>query len=175
MKKYILLILATSTLLFGCKKAEELTQFDIEYTSEVTIPSTSGINLPFDVFTPDMETNSESKFAVNDTRKDKVEVITLTELQLVLKTPSNSDFGFLKSIEVYIDADGLTERRIAFDTDIPASIGKILNLEVTDDNLREYIIEDEFSLRVKTVTDEAITQDHIIDINTTLFVDAKIL
>jgi len=175
MKKSIIFITALSFLLFGCKKAEELTQFNIDYTTEVTIPSSSGLNLPFDVFTPDMETNSSSKFAVNDTRKDKVEVISLTKLQLVLKTPSNSDFGFLKSIEVYIDADGLSEKRVAFDTDIPSTIGKILNLEVVSDNLKDYIIKDEFSLRVKTVTDEAISRDHVIDINSTFFVDAKIL
>ncbi len=175
MKNSILIVFTISTLLFGCKKAEELTQFEIDYTTEVTIPSSTGINLPFDVFTPDMETNSSSAFAINDTRKDKVEFISLRKLQLVLKTPANSDFSFLKSIEIYIDADGLSEKRVAWDTEVSSSIGKTINLEVSDENLKEYIIKDEFNLRVKTVTDEVITQDHIIDINSTFFVDAKIL
>lgn len=175
MKKIALYSSLLLLLSVSCKKVDELTQFELDYTTEITIPSSSGLNLPFNIFTPDMETNSNTEFEINDTRKDKVEFISLRKLQLVLKTPASSDFGFLKSIEIYIDASGLAEKRIAFDTDISSTIGKILNLEVTDDNLRDYIIQDEFSLRVKTITDELISQDHVIDVNSTFFVDAKIL
>jgi len=85
----------------------------MEYSQRATIPSSTGINLPFDIFTPEMETNSESKFSVNDTRKDLIEEITLTELELVIISPDTADFSFLNSIEVYISADGLEEIQIA--------------------------------------------------------------
>jgi hypothetical protein len=71
MKKIILVLCITLSVL-GCKKIDELTQFDMEFNETTVIPSTIGINLPFNIFTPDIETNSESTFEVNDTRKDLI-------------------------------------------------------------------------------------------------------
>ena len=164
------------TLLFvGCDKLDELTKFDITYNQKATIPSSTGIDLPFDVFTPETETNSESEFAVNDTRKDLIEEIKLTELELVMISPNGADFSFLKSIEIFISAEGLEEIPIASLTDIPNDTGNRLNLNTSDRDLKDFIKKDKFSLRLNTVTDELISSDHELDVNSTFFVDAKIL
>lgn len=165
------------TLLFAisaCDKVDELTKFEIEYNSKVVIPASAGVDLPFDVLTPDMETDSESKFEVNDTRKDLIEEIKLTALQLVVTSPTDSDFSFLNRIEVYISAEGLDEIKIA-EKDVEENVGSTLDIDVLDIDLKEYIKKDEFNLRLNTVTDEAIGTDHEIDVNSTFFVDAKIL
>ena len=60
--------------------------------------------LPFDVLTPDIETNSDSEFEVNDTRKDLIEEIKLTELKFKIISPDDTDFSFFESLEVYISA-----------------------------------------------------------------------
>lgn len=174
--KNLLLIFATLlTLLVGCKKINKLTQFDMEYNETVTIPSSTGINLPFNLFTPDVKSNSESTFAVNDTRKDLIEEIKLTQLDLTLTSPSNGDFKFLKSIEIFISADGLSEVKVAWKENISSSIGKYLELETTETDLQEFIKKDNFTLRVSTVTDEVLTSDQHIDVHSVFFVDAKIL
>lgn len=170
----ILYFLSLLTLLFGCDKIDELTKFNLDYETQVTIPSSAGINLPFDVLTPETETDSETKFNSNDTRKDLIEEIKLTELQLVITLPSDADFSFLESIEVYISADGLEEIKIASKLDVPET-PSTLDLEVSDVDLKEYIKKDSYNLRLNTVTDEAMSQDHEIDVNSTFFVDAKIL
>jgi hypothetical protein len=166
----ILLIFSTA-----CKKVDKLTQFHIEYNESVTIPSSMGIDLPFDVFTPDVQTNSESTFEVNDTRKDLIEEILLTQLDLSLSSPSSSDFSFLKSIEIYISASGLSEIKIAWKEDIPNNVGKYIELETSTKDLKDYIKKDEFKLRLNTITDELLASDHEIDIHTDFYVDAKIL
>lgn len=158
----------------SCKKGNKLTQFNMEYNETVVIPSSAGVNLPFNVSTPDVQSNSESTFEINDTRKDLIEEIKLTQLDLTLTSPTNGDFGFLKSIEIYISADGLSEKIVARNTNIPSNIGKYLELETSDIDLQEYIKKDQFSLRLNTVTDELITADHEIDIHSIFFVDAKI-
>lgn len=175
MKKSPLLLLFLLVFAIGCDKAEELTQFDLEYNETVVIPSTTGLNLPFNLFTPDMESNSESAFEVNDTRKDLIEEIQLTTLDLTLTSPSTGSFSFLKSIEIYISADGLSEQKIAWKESIPANPGKKLVLETTSNDLKDYIKKDSFKLRLNTVTDEAITSDHEIDVHSVFFVDAEIL
>ena len=159
----------------GCKKIDELTQFDMDYDSSVDIPATTGINLPFNIFTPDITTNSESTFESNDTRKDLVEKIVLKTLELTVSKPSGEDFSFLKSIKITIKADGLADKEIAWDNAVPSNAGNKISLETTSDNLDEYIKKDSFKLDVETVTDEVLTKDYTIDIHSVFFVDAKIL
>lgn len=147
----------------------------MDYSSSVTIPNSTGLELPFNLLTPDIETNSESEFAVNDTRKDLVEEIKLTKLILTITSPENQTFSFLESIVIYISASGLDEVEVASLNKVPASPGKRLTLETTHQDLKEYIKKDKFVLRVKTVTDEFITKDVDIDIASSFFVNAKIL
>ncbi|WP_291964184.1 hypothetical protein [Maribacter sp.] len=173
-KKYIAVI-CLFALFTACDKLDELTKFDMEYSQRATIPSSAGIDLPFDVFTPEIETNSESTFEVNDTRKDLIEEIKLTELELVIISPDGADFSFLNSIEVYISADDLDEIRIAYLEEVPDDAGSVITLDTSDTDLKEYIKKDEFSLRLNTVTDELMSTDHELEVNSTFFVDAKIL
>ncbi len=168
--KFFLLILVVSS----CDKLDELTKFDIDYDSQVTIESSTIVDLPFDVSTPDMETNSESEFEVNDTRKDLIEEILLKEITLTITSPETADFSFLESIEVYINAEDLDEILIASKTEIDET-ASVLELDLTDTDLQEYIKKDSFTLRMNTVTDEAISQDHEIDVHSVFAVDAKIL
>ena len=175
MKNLILLSFFGLATIMSCEQLAELTQFEIDYNESVVIPSTTGIDLPVDIITPDIPTNSESQFAGNGTSKDLIEEIVLRQLDLTLTAPSNGDFGFLKSIEIYISAEGLNEERIAWNENVSPTVGNYLELETSNTDLKAYIIKDSFSLRVSTVTDELITADQEIDIRTVLFVDAKVL
>ena len=171
------LYLAATLLIFlgGCKKLDQLTQFNMEYDQEVVIRSSSGINLPFDIFTPDIESNAESTFAVNDTRKDLVEQIILTDLSLSLIEPTDRDLSFLKSVSIYLNAEGLDEVEVASEENIPDSVGKELQITTSGADLQEYLKKDQFSLRLKVVTDKVITTDYRIGVKSIFFVDAKIL
>lgn len=177
MKKVILYsaIILLTILLSSCKKLAEKTQFDMDFNQSIIIQSSTGVNLPFNVLSPDVETDSENTFAVNDTKKDLIEEILLNSLELKLKTPSNADFSFLESISIYLSADGLGEAKIAWMDPVPSNSGTSLLLEVTESDLKEFIKKDEFSLRVNTVTDEIITSDHEIEILSSFHVDAEIL
>lgn len=173
--RYWPLVLSLVFLTLGCDKIDELTKFDMDYNTSVVIESSVGVNLPFNVVTPQIETNSESEFAVNDTRKDLIEEIKLKSVDLTITSPEKEDFSFLESIEIYISAAGLDEILIASLEMIPENTGNVLQLDTVDTDLKEYIKKDEFSLRLNTVTDELIAADHYIDVNSVFFVDAKIL
>ncbi|MEN7551229.1 hypothetical protein AAG747_25145 [Rapidithrix thailandica] len=162
-------------LLFSCKELDKLTQFNMPYEASVTIDSSIGIDVPGNFYSPEIETNSESTFAVNDTRKDLVEEILLTQMSLELKSPEDGDFSFLNEISIYMSAEDLDEIKIAWKENIPAEPGKKIEMEVSNQDLKAYIKKDKFTLRVNSVTDEFITQDHEIDIDANFFVDAKVL
>ena len=156
-------------------RLDTFTQFEMDLDQTITIPASSKAQLPFNITTPDIETDSESSFAVNNSRKDLVEEVTLTKLQLTLSSPENGDFGFLKSIAVYVGAGDLPEVKIAWKDSISEDAGKILELEVTGVDLQEYIKKEAINLRVNTVTDELLTSDHVIDLHTVFYVDVKVL
>ncbi|WP_345373347.1 hypothetical protein [Algivirga pacifica] len=165
----------TILLISSCSSLSKLTQFEMDYQTEVEVPSLIGIEFPLKVLTPKIETNSESTFALNDTRKDMVEQVLLKELTLSVTTPSGGDFSFLESMTVFLTAEGLEEIEVASIKNIPWQVGNTLTLTPTGADLQEYIKKDEFQLRLNTVTDELITQDYTINIDATFFIDAKVL
>ena len=170
------IILALCFAVFGMTSCElnKYTQFDMEFTSSITIPASSGINLPFNLFTPDVTTNSTGTFGSNNTQKELIQEIKLTEMVLDITQPGDRDFDFLEEIHIYISADGLSEIEIAFKTDIPADVDN-LKLDVNSNDIKEYIKKDKFKLRVETTTDEFLNNDVDIEVYSKYFVDAEVL
>ena len=166
---------AVSIFSISCKKLKSLKTFSLNYSYEVTVPGTLGINTPFDILTPEISTNSESAFQGNDTRADLVNSIHLDKLKLTLTAPQGGDLSFLNSIEIFIKADGLSEQVIAWKNDIPESVGTSIDLTTTGTDLKEYIKKPKYSIRVAVKTDKVITQDHKIKVDESYKVEAKLL
>jgi hypothetical protein len=159
----------------GCQKLAKLTQFYLNYNTSVTIPKTLGVDLPINVETPPVTTHSDSEMKANKTAKKLVDKINLSEMDMTITSPSSETFDFLKNIEITISADGLPDKKIAWLDDIPKTGLKKITLEVSTDNLKEYIIKDSYKLKTKTTTRELISHDTDIAIHCKFFVDAKIL
>src|ERR1043165_637964 len=147
----------------------------MDYESDITYNAGLPINLPVNIQTPDMATNSEQEFAINDTRKDLIESIKLTQLKLVITSPAGETFSFLKDVRIYISSPGLPEVEVAEKLNIDNSVGGELQLDVFNTELREYIKTDKFSLRVASTTDEVLTSNVNAHVYSNFFVDAKIL
>ena len=113
MKNIILLFSIILLTYSSCKEIDKLTHFYMDYTSNITVESTFFIDIPFDIWTPDIPTNSEETFQNNNTRTDLIEEITLTEMKMNITSPASQSFDFLKSIEIYISAEGIEEKRIS--------------------------------------------------------------
>ncbi len=160
---------------FSCKEIDKLTQFNLDMETTVTINAGLPVNVPFDIPTPPIPTQSTQTFENNNTSKDLIEQAKLKMMKLSVMTPANGNFDFIKDLEVYISADGLPEKKIAWVYDHPNDGQNILNLETTTIDLKDYVKKDEISIRVRTVTDEILTQDYQIKIEYTFFIDAEIL
>lgn len=171
--KNIVLLAILSVALFSCKK--KLTEFFIENTSTATIPAASAvISTPFNVMIPDTEANFEQDYESNDTKKKYIDELKLNELTLEIKSPDNFTFSFLDEIELFIESPSQPETRIAYKFEIPDNIENKLVCDIDDKDLAAYIKDESYSLRLRTVTDEAFSQDVEIDIYTKFFVKAKL-
>ncbi|MGB0981353.1 MAG: hypothetical protein ACPGUH_04555 [Winogradskyella sp.] len=175
MKKNILLSITTFVLLFNCSIVDELTKFDIDYQTSYSVAPTTLIDSPFSIFTPDVTTESQSTFENNNTRTDLIESIKLKHITLTLESPESGNFDFLKEIHVYIEADDVDEVEIASVFNLENTNSNTLTLDVADEELKAFIKKDSYKLRIKTITDETISETHDIIINTTFRVDAKLL
>ncbi len=174
--KISLLILSIFVLAFyGCKIIDELTHFDIDYNYTFTLPALGGLNLPEEIESPDVENNTESTFVINDTRKDLVERATLKKFNITILEPAEGNFRFLSKIEIFVETDALDAKLIAWKYDIPTNIDNFLELKTTSSDLRKYLTSDAIRVRLKTTSSSPLTEDLLLDLKSTVEVDAKIL
>ena len=150
-KLFILLFFSlVLTKMSACKKEGKGIGFNLRFEEEFIISSGNPLNLPFNVLLPDVETNSQAQFAQNDTRAENITDIKLTSLGLSILSPQNQDFSFIKDVEIFINAEGLDETRLAYRFDVNTT-EKVLDLIPDESDFAEYIKKDKYSLRVRTV------------------------
>jgi len=162
--KYGAFVLALMVLV-SCKKVDELLTFYISDSSEIVIESTiSPIELPFNIPTPDITTDSEEEFSNNNTNSGLVKDVYLSSLNLNIKAPQGTTFSFLKSIKIYIRTDDSNEILLASKENIVSSASSI-DLIPTQSKLDVYVKAPSYKLRTEITTREILTQDVTLECN----------
>lgn len=164
-RKWILAVLIMATALLGCKKAKEGITFTLSTRSEVVIPSSTGINLPINLISPDVNTNASSSFEANRTTPNLVREIKLSRLELNIMSPNQTTFDFLRSIRLYMTASDLPEVELASAIDIPADGRRSLSLTVNGENdFKSYLTKERINLRVQATTRQLVTSDTRLEV-----------
>jgi hypothetical protein len=171
MKRFVLYLFVL-VLLTSCKKYKE---FDLNYTEEVTIPSNSAIiSLPFSVMTPETTTNTQSEYDNEGTSSRLIDQVTLSRLSFSVKSPGSGNFDFLNSIEIYLSSPNQPEILLASKYSIPETGLQQMDMDVSGADLKDYLKESSYSLRVKTVTDKTLSADMTVKTEETFHVKAKL-
>ena len=172
-RKILLLIGYICIGFFSCKKIDDLLTFTISNESNMTVNSTSPVNLPFNVPCPEVTTNSSQQFENNKTSAKYVKDIRLKSLQLNITNPSGQTFAFLKSIHIYISTNSSNEIELAFMDNISSTTNTI-SLTATQAKLDDYIKAPSYSLRTSVVTRQVPTQNIDIKITSKFNVTANL-
>jgi len=159
----------------SCRKWQKITEFTLSFSETVVIPASTAINLPFNVMSPPVATNFESEIAANDSRKDLIRTVVISAVTLQLTQPPGSDFNFLKSLRIFLKSEGLPEKEIAWKDPVPSGSGNTLSLDVSDEDLSDYIKREQLSLRVMTVSNRLLAADHSIEVTTQVKVRAGLI
>lgn len=171
-----LVFMALIFALSACSKENRGITFSILLNAETVIPSSTGINLPINLISPDLTTNSSSSFEANQTTPSLVREITLAELRLKIKSPDQTTFDFLRTVRVYMSADGMAEREIAFLENIPTDGARSIQLNTdVETNFKDYIVQESVNLRVQATTRQIVTSDTRIEILPQFEVRASLL
>jgi hypothetical protein len=155
MKQIILILLISTTVLFSCNKKG--ISFKINHQATFRVESSSPINLPFEIGTPEITTNSSQEFKNNNTAPDLIKEVKLEALTLNITAPSGKTFSFVKSVDIFISTNSNNEIKLASAENI-SSTSSVLTLTVSDANLLEYVKADKYKLRTTVVTKETVTQ-----------------
>jgi hypothetical protein len=172
--KKLIAILAAASAIWACNKIDDLLTFSISNQATFRVPSSSPLNLPLEVLTPDIATNSSQEFQNNNTKADLVKDVKLSELKLSIANPSGKTFSFLKSVHIYISTNENDEIELASQDNIPATAA-IVSLTPTKQKLDSYVKSSAYRLRTAIVTREALTQDVDVKINLKFKVTADAL
>lgn len=175
MKKVLGLFLITSLTFFNlsCNKTketvDELTEFDINYTTNLSVPSnTINVDVPIDFTTPDIPTQSSSKFTENKTAQSLVQEIKMTKFDVSV---ASGNLDFLKSLSIYIKAAGVSQQLIATKTSIPLGVSSI-SLDLQDVNIKNFIFQQNIQFRVTVTIDGSTLNGQNLKMDETVHVKA---
>jgi hypothetical protein len=162
--KRIALFLFLTAFLISCDAVDDLLSFTISNSASIKIQSTSPINLPLEIITPDVTTNSSAEFKNNKTKADLVKDVKIRSLKLTISDPSDKTFAFLKSIHLYISTTDSDEIELAYQDNIN-STSNTIDLICTDTRLDQYIKADKYKIRTKVTLKETLTKDVTVKVD----------
>ncbi len=176
MKQLISIFLFVSfLLLFGaCKKTKdqvnEATEFTINYSSSLSVPSSSvNSQMPVEYTTPDIPTTSSSRFANEKTTKELIDEIKLTRFSISVDA---GNLDFLKSMNISIQATGLPAVAVASKT-LNTSGQTNIEADLGDANIKEYIFKDNIQFKVSVVVNTALGTDRELKLQQSIKVKGK--
>jgi len=160
--KRITLFICLISLFASCKKTKDDVKsiFDIPFTfsmkNDFTLPG-AGFVIPVNdtaisIKSDNIANTIPDEFKKNNANIDKVKSISIEGVELTIKSPAGQTFSFMKSIEVYLGADGIGETLIAsksgINTITPAPTS--LSLDTKNANIIAYIKNPTYYIRTKT-------------------------
>lgn len=181
MKKIFSCLFIISLIGFGlsCKKKEvdKLTEFDINYTTNLSVPSASiPVNSPttsVEFTTPNIPTQQSTKFSAEGTAKSLISEIKMTKFD-ISTVGAGTNLDYLKSVTIYIKAANVGEQQIASKTNIPTGLTAI-SMDLQDTNIKNYIFEDNIQFRVvatfdasSSTTSQTLKMDETVHVKATL-------
>ena len=185
MKKIISLSILITFIGLGlsCKKKEEankLTEFDINYSSNLSIPSSSvPVNsssitpATVEFTTPNIPTQQSTKFSAEGTAKNLIDEIKMTKFDVSV-SGAGANLNFLKSLTIYIKAVSSGEQMVASKSNIPSGVTSV-SMDMEDVNIKNFIFEDNIQFRVVAVFDATAATDQTLKLDETVHVKASLL
>jgi hypothetical protein len=166
----------------SCKKedANKLTEFDINYSTNLTIPSASmTVSNPtvtpitVEFTTPNVPTQQSSTFSAQKTAQNLIDVIKMTKFDIsVSGTGANLDF--LKSLTIYVKASNAGEQVIATKSNIPSGLTAV-SMDLQDVNIKNFIFQENIQFKVVATFDATAATDQVLKMDETVHVKATLI
>lgn len=171
-KALILCLLAPLLALnFSCKKDEPI-EFDLNYSTSMPVPATSyTANVPVEFLTPEIPTESASKFKSAKTTQELISEIKMTKFNI---SAEGGNLDGLKNISIYLKSSGLGDVLIAKKDSIPPGTTSTA-ADLMDVNIKEYVFNDKIQFKVGMTLTAGSADTRTFKMAQTLHVKAKLI
>ena len=161
MKRFTLFICLIS-LFASCKKTKDDVKelldipFSFSMKNDFTLPGIGGEvtvkDTAISIKSPYVTNTIPDEFKKNNANIEKIKSISIEGVELTIKTPAGQTFAFMKSVEIYLGADGIGETLVASKSGIntisPAPT--TLSLDTKGANIAPYVKNPTYYIRTKT-------------------------
>ena len=145
--------------------AGQLITIGLSESAEATIEGQSTLGdltdlvggLGFEGFA-EMDISQSTELANQGVSPGDIETAIITNFQLDVVSPENSDLSFISTLEVWIDATDLSPVLVASQSDFPEG-DQTIYFELEDVNLAEYAVSD--SMNITTEASGSVPSDNI--------------
>jgi hypothetical protein len=160
MKKNLFLVFILGlSILSACKKNSLDANFNVTDSENFTIPPNSILSLP-PIITPPFATSTwQGDFSNNNTDRNHIKQLKLKTLTLTITNPPGKTFGFIKSIDIYIQSSNLPDTKIAYIDNNPTTAGQVIHMNCIDVDISAYAKADNFSLKVSSTPQQSNTDN----------------
>lgn len=157
----------------SCDVLDDISQFSYSLENTVTIEPIATAGNTIEIISDNTPTNTTSTLDSYNTQENLVNQIYLSNCMIQVTNPNDGDFSFLSDINIYIQVSGLPDKRIAWSDTIPNE--RNLELITTEDDLKEYLFNDNYTLRIIATNDEVTTSTYEVTIHSSFDINAQFI
>ena len=175
MKKSLHIILFFAVLIpfTSCNSLDDISQFSYNLENTISIEPVSTTGSTVAITSETTPTNIATTLTNYNTQESLVDQIFLNNCILQINSPSDGNFSFLSDISIYIQVTGLPDKIIAWSATIPNENN--LELITTEEDLKDYLFHDDYTLYIIAHNDEAITDTYEVIIQTNFDINAQFI
>lgn len=170
MKRSIIAIIVSASILSGCSAIQSIVRSTFPYTATLSVPTSTGTDVVQSVTA--QASSFDQIFTGQGSNTKAITDVRVSSVKLDATYPSTQSLGIFKSVKIYIlRGDSSRELLIATRDNIASTVGKSIMLDAdTTILLDEYIKESTVRVRMEYVLRNATTAD--ITIKASLGFDA---
>ena len=159
MRKTIIGFIVITSLIAGCATVQSIVRSTFPYTATFIIPASSKTSATLSATSP--ASSFDQIFTGQGTNTNSVKEVRIASSKIESSNPSNQNLGAFKSIKLFISrGDGSSEVMVAQRTDVSASVGNSLVLDIDNSRfLDEYIKGSTVRVRMEYVLRDALNTD----------------
>lgn len=176
MKNSIFILISIVFFASACKKKlDEFTQFNYPVTAAFPLPELDSLGQELTLESFEFESTIESELVKRNSAKNLIEDGKVNRLNLRMIYPPNASFNSVESMKVYLKTDALGELFVASRTNIPDTIGKLLEMNLEPVNIKPYLQSEKFKIVVRPVLRKKIENGTLLMVDCEFWINARIL
>ena len=158
-KIYLLVSISLLWIIAGCGMVQSIVKSTFPYTTTLTIPASAGVGTPNSATS--IATSFDQNFSKSGNNGSRVSEVSIISAKLESTEPTDYNLGNISMVKVYLSKnDGKNEVLVASRTDISATVGNTLVLDIDNTHFLDQLVREPdirirmaYQLRNKAVAD----------------------